>query len=1613
MKMRSRLTALVLAVLMLISTAAPALAADALPLSVYQSMVDSAADQATSQPVIDEGGQVYDLGDTAQPVASGYDTTVEVTLAAGEGEQTVALPVNGKVLLTADIAAGQWQVQVGDQWVNMHGETDSTIEVTFAKVQSLFVMNNAAKLRFISADGSAVSNVANVGLDYSVQTLEEDVAMPMMYKARALNANAGIALAAEGEETQTQDVTVVVKYIIQTETGPVEVANPYVANLGKNGGALYTAEMSLPTVEGYKPGSISPETGVKFKQAEEDEDGNITTSGSFMFELESVTVPVQYVVTYVPAKVDFTVNHRLMAFDGVLSSSKIDKIDTHRAYTGTPVGKKLELTYDGFYPLWYDDTTKIAADGSTVVNIYYERNWYLMAFDLGEGGYGVDPIYAQYGAQIEVGTPTRPGYSFVGWVVDPESEEKEYVDLTSATMPAENTTYYADWKQVDLANVSVVLWGENANDEDYSYESTIVIQVRPGTELNYETTLTDCGFSAHSHNDECYKCGSEEHEHVEACYKNCEYVPHPHTRECYTISNGTLSTSKETDTNWLNAINNATPYANGVYRVQRRTMMGTSTRYYLKIDDSYYRIQGVDSENQAMQITVSTDNCTDVHVHTESCISCNKAEHNHSDACGLKCTLTEHSHVENCYTEILMDTDLWTLVKADTVTVKPDGSSVINVYYDRTEKTLTFKYDYSSSRYNKTDSITAKWGEKISDEYIAIAEDANSTFWSAETDGSSPYTNYFGVMPEKDATYYNRGELGTDANMTYYGESLTGEYKVMFTVGGVGGFTVTDEDRYAFEGFTYSHGTANNASCNGATFYYTRNRYTLVLNNGEENEFVFTSNTSDPDYATADGPGVLFEANLAEYEAYEPTLPSFYEEGSRRFAGWYLNPECSGEPVILSEETMPADNVILYARWDLVVHKVTINIVNTIGNVTQTIKVMDEVKHYSTIDESNFPSNDQMEKDAASYGYANYSFVGWFYKDENGKEMAFAPGTMPITKDLDIYAKWSAIDPIAFTIYYKLLDPETGKAALDENGQEIHVAPKMESQALDGTSITVNAKVGNDLYEEYRTGYFPKPPSHTVEVTVQSNTSFTFWYLPADKVPYRVVHLEVDQFPDKDGENFNVIRKLSEETFANNSATIVTAQYERQSGLVPDAYQKRLIVAYPGTIDDKNPDGEEPNNWTDPELGENIIFFYYVRDTVNALWTVTHYVEPIGGSTNLNDYEMYGDPKSQTGAIGAKQKADWLTIPGFTKETAFVDVYTAGDDTPEVKEFAENEALEQVLTDGGIEFRLYYTRNQYPVKVQHLEHGTNKELAATVLHNEGTEENPILLFDYQSQVFVSTDKTFAGYKLASEMDQDLIIRVDDDANIDDLSDLSSVTKNVITFYYKKLEVEINYVGVAPDGTLITTAEQKQTIGSVTPEAEPGDTDGVVTALDGPVVGSTATAASTVYKFAGWYLDEACTKPVPAVWVNGNKIVPQKQKLDGDESTAPLYESATYYAKFENNVATLTIKKTGMNDYETAVFLVTAVTEDSTEAKTFYVSVPNGKSVTIDKVVIGTGYSVVEQGDWTWRYSSTATNASGTIAATGSVAEFTNTQNQTKWLDDENLEHNVFGTPNNQ
>lgn len=682
------------------------------------------------------------------------------------------------------------------------------------------------------------------------------------------------------------------------------------------------------------------------------------------------------------------------------------------------------------------------------------------------------------------------------------------------------------------------------------------------------------------------------------------------------------------------------------------------------------------------------------------------------------------------------------------VTIKGDGSTVVNVYYDRNVYTVTFpkgkltcgkvEHEHSHDQcctktswhihgygtlggcntgkcpvgYEHThDSrcysdlvIEAKYGAFIGDKWPGGG-------WYVSNEGTTAQS-YLAVMPLGGKTFYGRQTGSSTATATYYVESLPGEsgttvsgrtYKKHHTdtaayesdwFGG-GGLKVTDEERYDLEGFTCnaSISTKNGSNYNGAKFYYTRNSYQLVY---------------DDQYGIKKTERLPYEQTLSESvnhkNNYEPAYPSgSLEAGAYTFGGWYTDPGCT-HPVDWNAK-MPAANVVLYAKWAPVTHTVTTWLTDAKTkpvNVGGTNSNVQTVNHREPATKPVTPIN------------GGYTFVGWFYKDANGTEHAF-DFSMPVTKDLDLYAKWSSNTLMEYTIHYKLRNGDTT------------IAQDTKGSALAGSTKTFEAKTGDQLNDGYRSGYFPETSSHSITMDIEGTAEngkndFTFYYVQKDKVKYTVRYLE---------KGTNTV--LHPEKTGETPAAVITEKFEQIKGYAPDAYQKRLVLS----ANDK----------------ENVLVFWYTKDEVHAPVQIVHEIQNIEG----DKYTEYQSSTNLNGVIGDDYKGTPLTIPGFK--------YNESASTASGK-----------LTEAGLVLTLKYDRIEYPYEFRFLEQGTDKQLAAPA---KGTAR-------YQAQVTRKAE-TIPGYTLVSAENQAINIAIEDPAGV--------AKKNVKTFYYQEQTVDIKYVAV--------------------------------------------------------------------------------------------------------------------------------------------------------------------------------------------------------------------------
>ena len=203
-------------------------------------------------------------------------------------------------------------------------------------------------------------------------------------------------------------------------------------------GTAPSGASTLPTEATYKYGATvtvaAKATAPGYNFDGWKKDGNVTTS----FEMPADNVTLTGTWT---AKSDtaYQVKHYLqnLTDDGYTLAETETKSGTTGAQT-----EAVAKSYTGFTVQPFNQKT-IAADGTTVVEIHYNRNTYKVTYDYGTAPAGASTLPTEatykYGAMVTVAAKaTAPGYDFDGW-------KKDGTVTTSFEMPAQNVTITGSW----------------------------------------------------------------------------------------------------------------------------------------------------------------------------------------------------------------------------------------------------------------------------------------------------------------------------------------------------------------------------------------------------------------------------------------------------------------------------------------------------------------------------------------------------------------------------------------------------------------------------------------------------------------------------------------------------------------------------------------------------------------------------------------------------------------------------------------------------------------------------------------------------------------------------------------------------------------------------------------------------------------------------------------------------------------------------------------------------------------------------------------------------------------------------------------------------------------
>ena len=343
------------------------------------------------------------------------------------------------------------------------------------------------------------------------------------------------------------------------------------------------------------------------------------------------------------------------------------------------------------------------------------------------------------------------------------------------------------------------------------------------------------------------------------------------------------------------------------------------------------------------------------------------------------------------------------------VEIAGDGTTIINVYYDRVLCTVNFYVDkggYYWSDWQITKTVTGLYGANLPEG----AWDSSKNLWfTTKSYGSNAVllTSFdfetAGYAKNQDNVSENGivttcnfyAGSGLNGTIKYYNEQADGTFKLVQTVR-TNGDSLTVHEKY--EGYElYKYSTGSNAQ---ETAQYWNNRSSVkdkdVVNGNIINiaSKLKTYSLSYYNYnkVTKTEKSIKYTASLKSYANYTPArpseLPDYYV-----FGGWYKDKACTTK-FDFNTEKMPNANVQIYAKWTAKKINLTYNLNTPDGTSKKVNRDVDAGTIASTV----LPSASEIE---------GYSFAGWYYADGNGHMTTKVfNANDAITKDTSVIGKW-------------------------------------------------------------------------------------------------------------------------------------------------------------------------------------------------------------------------------------------------------------------------------------------------------------------------------------------------------------------------------------------------------------------------------------------------------------------------------------------------------------------------------------------------------------------------------------------------------------------------------
>lgn len=1514
---------------------------------------------------------------------------VTVTVNGAKTAQ-VTLPQSGRVTMEAASETGdtdyQWQILLDGAWVSIYDATAASLTLTYAMV-SPALEKGSAMVR-CAVGGESVSDPVKVTVSYDV---EADAAALNRQRDELTQETSAAAAAPRrtprraARSSAPEYINVTVNYLDAVTKLPIYTG--FSATI--KSGEPYSQKVLSPTYLGYAPywNSADPATADPGTATESAQ--SLTLSVGADYTGETYTVNVYYKAIAVP----YAVRYYFQNINDDMYTENVDLYRRDSALTGTIIANEAlglgEEQMRGFTKL-YHYPEAVAADGSTVFECYYDRNYYQVKLDA-NGGYGSEHVYARYGTPFVATTPTRHGYRFAGWdKLDENGEGDGKVDELPTTVPAENASYIALWESADTT-YTVVYWLKKPESnskptadctaEDMTYIANVTVDAKAGDIVNPRSDPDHTGIYSPKLEESTYICDNRDHmadpnKHTDACKLGS-------TLRHYVYESTQMQVEVQGDgSTVINTVYSRRAYTLRFYYGHAWNDNGTP-RYYV-VGGSTYNFGNID--HQCPDVSDYNDMTLlervkgvwgEVQVPDgEDMSSLISEEHRAAYKLG---TLPEDGSYNNQHKYYYLEftapygadiSDLWPsevfdrvpLTEAEKATHTLNGGSShldndgwgnyayfagwngeFNIKYtqDHSNSTIKCYYPLLDDTLLYDESRISTYGDHSQVSFLAFFDNGANVSWSIPI--AWHYELYLPTLDnketegsvQKDGVYYTLYKtVEANDNNEDIGQQ---------TCPPLPGFTApASKDGTKI---VHEEGMSDGRPSITAQYYYTRNEYKLTLQNHNQIKTETLPYGDDLD-------GWVSPPTPEEY-------PDTLERDAYTFSGWYTSSGHYEGSEYVRGSTMPAHNVALYAGWKPVQRTVKMFLSLADMETYQTTGKEELVYHTQVVDHGSTLGEIADPTDPSEHGY---TFGGWFY-EKSGKKVALTPTDTAVKEDLLVYADWGSHKAQPYLIHYvlketadeewkawlgeaSLYSPQDGKAYTVTNGSgesrtyiyyagegggyHQQIAADSRGYANQGSTRTFYPKAGdpyNQMYSDFNnSGYYPTLASHSITMGEEPNVA-----APTVNVfTFYYVHAATVSY--------------KVEYRYHGTGELIESE-STGTGSVAKSTSKAVVTERFAVVKDYVPDAfykrlvlavVEDGKGGYMGSPDNVVTFYYTKNTKNTYYAIHYMLQNVDAATDEpslrtdGTYANYTESTVYTegiGQIGATISITPQEFSGFTmRDTASV---RWGDSSDTVQVNAG--AFSLTVQKEGTELYVFYTRNTQNYVVRYLRYGSDphKPQPGEVLHA------PVNGTGKYGAVVTATAESIDGYHCVSNLSQSIVLRPDN-------------RQNEIIFYYEPLQYTVEYrVWAYGGGTLNNTLE--------------------VVEEKNPFEGAMPTAKSG-YTFDGWYQNAECTIPVGEkgkVDTDTKKLMPERSEL------LPAPQTNVFYARFKAVYGNVTITRKATEDESNGVgTYVYRLTSKDNPAYVVEVTVPAGGSTTVYDLPCGS-YTVEQVKSWSWRYSDSA------------------------------------------